>query len=93
MQVKLVKNDNLTYDIKLIDGSKKLTIMYGGNGDLYWSLVNDDWEGFYEGITDYFDITKENYEVYKSFEVLLLDIQTINISGEITTFTVGVETE
>lgn len=93
MQVKLVKNDNLTYDIKLIDGSKKLTIMYGGNGDLYWSLVNDDWEGFYEGITDYFDITKENYEVYKSFEVLLLDIQTINISGEITTFPGGVETE
>ncbi len=93
MLVKLVKNDNKTYDIKLIDGSKKLTIMYGGNGDLYWSLINDDWDVFFEGITDYFDITKENYEVYRAFEVLLLDIQKINISGEVTNFPVGVETE
>ena len=93
MQVMFVKNDNKTYDIKLIDGSKKLTIMYGGNGDLYWSLINDDWEVLYEGITNYFDITKENYEVYKSFESLLLDIQTINISGEVSNFPVGVETE
>lgn len=63
IKVKLVENDSLTYDIKLIDGSKNLTIMYGGNGDLYWSFVNDDWGSFYEGITDHFDITKENYEV------------------------------
>ena len=86
MQVKLVKNDNLTYDIKLIDGSKNLTIMYGGNGDLYWSLVNDDWVSFYEGITDYFDITKENYEVYKSFESLLLYLKAISIREELTNY-------
>ena len=86
MQVKLVKNDNLTYDIKLIDGSKNLTIMYGGNGDLYWSLVNDDWVSFYEGITDHFDITKENYEVYKSFESLLLNIKAISIREELTNY-------
>ena len=86
MQVKLVKNDNLTYDIKLIDGSKKLTIMYGGNGDLYWSLVNDDWKVFYEGITDHFDITKENYEVYKAFESLLLNIKAISMREEPTNY-------
>lgn len=86
MQVKLVKNDNLTYDIKLIDGSKNLTIMYGGNGDLYWSLVNDDWVSFYEGITDHFDITKENYEVYKSFESLLLYLKAISIREELTNY-------
>lgn len=86
MQVKLVKNDNLTYDIKLIDGSKNLTIMYGGNGDLYWSFVNDDWVSFYEGITDHFDITKENYEVYKSFESLLLNIKAISIREELTNY-------
>lgn len=86
MQVKLVKNDNLTYDIKLIDGSKNLTIMYGGNGDLYWSLVNDDWVSFYEGITDHFDITKENYEVYKSFESLLLYLKAISIRKELTNY-------
>ena len=86
MQVKLVKNDNLTYDIKLIDGSKNLTIMYGGNGDLYWSLVNDDWVSFYEGITNHFDITKENYEVYKSFESLLLYLKAISIREELTNY-------
>lgn len=86
MQVELVKNDNLTYDIKLIDGSKNLTIMYGGNGDLYWSLVNDDWVSFYEGITDHFDITKENYEVYKSFESLLLYLKAISIREELTNY-------
>lgn len=86
MQVKLVKNDNLIYDIKLIDGSKNLTIMYGGNGDLYWSLVNDDWEVFYEGITDHFDITKENYEVYKAFESLLLNIKAISMREELTNY-------
>ena len=86
MQVKLVKSDNLIYDIKLIDGSKNLTIMYGGNGDLYWSLVNDDWEVFYEGITDHFDITKENYEVYKAFESLLLNIKAISMREEPTNY-------
>ena len=86
MQVKLVKNDNLTYDIKLIDGSKNLTIMYGGNGDLYWSLVNDDWVSFYEGITDHFDITKENYAVYKSFESLLLYLKATSIREELTNY-------
>ncbi len=86
MQVKLVKSDNLIYDIKLIDGSKNLTIMYGGNGDLYWSLVNDDWEVFYEGITDHFDITKENYEVYKAFEALLLNIKAISMREELTNY-------
>ena len=86
MQVKLVKNDNLTYDIKLIDGSKNLTIMYGGNGDLYWSLVNDDWVSFYEGITNHFDITKENYEVYKSFESLLLYLKATSIREELTNY-------
>ena len=86
MQVKLVKNDNLTYDIKLIDGSKNLTIMYGGNGDLYWSLVNDDWVSFYEGITDNFDITKENYEVYKSFESLILYLKATSIREELTNY-------
>lgn len=68
-------------NIFLADYEKYLAFTFGGNGDLYWSIningknENSDYKH------DSFIITKENYDLYRLFEELFLDIENINIFG------------
>lgn len=75
MKIEKIKNEQKTYDINIYDNNKKLMIMYGGNGDLYWMIY--DFESENDIIT--FEITKENYEIYKEFEMLYDAIKKHNI--------------
>ena len=68
--------------IFLQEGDKYLAITFGGNGDLYWTIHNeaDILDADYNH--DSFIITKENYEIYRLFELLFLDIENINVFVE-----------
>lgn len=68
------KESEFGLNIFLVEGDKNISIIFGGNGDLYWSLhsnnvVNDN----------SFIITKENHGVYELFEQLFNDIENINL--------------
>lgn len=72
MKLNKVENEFGT-QIKLSDENKILSVYFGGTLDLYWSIrtkIENDYS---------FDITKENYAVYKLFEQLFDDIKNINI--------------
>ena len=77
MIVKKKKNDYNYYDISLNEGNKTLSFWFGGNGDLYWNINNDNCEEEYKHDTFY--ITKENYDIYVLFNKLYEDIKDINI--------------
>ena len=82
MRVILSDNDYGTKDIHLVDENKTLTIVFAGTGDLHWIIRNTDCVELEEYAYDYFEITKENYQIYSLFEKLLYDIGTINIFGD-----------
>lgn len=79
MRVILSNNDYGTKDIHLVDENKTLSIVFAGTGDLHWIIRNTDCIEAEEYAYDYFEITKENYQIYSLFEELLYDIGTINI--------------
>jgi hypothetical protein len=76
--MKIVKEQNkFGLDIIIKEEDKYLSVSMAGNGDLYWiiNVKNDD------GCThQFFNITKENYELYKLFEGLFFDLDTLNIT-------------
>ncbi len=82
MIVILSNNDYGTKDIHLVDENKTLSIVFAGTGDLHWIIRNTDCIEAEEYAYDYFEITKENYQIYSLFEELLYDIGTINIFGD-----------
>ncbi len=82
MRVILSDNDYGTKDIHLVDENKTLSIVFAGTGDLHWIIRNTDCVELEEYAYDYFEITKENYQIYSLFEKLLYDIGTINIFGD-----------
>lgn len=82
MRVILSDNDYGTKDIHLVDENKTLSIVFAGTGDLHWIIRNTDCVETEEYTYDYFEITKENYQIYSLFEKLLYDIGTINIFGD-----------
>lgn len=75
--MKIVKEQNeFGLDIIIKEEDKYLSVSMAGNGDLYWMIYvrNDD------GCShQFFNITKENYELYKMFEGLFYDIDTISL--------------
>ena len=79
MKVRLIQNDFQTTDVYLIEENKTLLITFAGNGDLYWVIQNKACGENVKYSFDYFDISKDNYEVYSLFEQLFSDIKNINI--------------
>ncbi len=66
--------------IKLKDASNTLSMMFGGNGDLYWELSSkkeDEYALYPE--KRYFVITKENYEVFLLFDKLYRKIDDCDV--------------
>ena len=79
MKVRLIQNYFQTTDVYLIEENKTLLITFAGNGDLYWVIQNKACGENVKYSSDYFDISKDNYEVYSLFEQLFSDIKNINI--------------
>lgn len=73
--MKIIKKEN---EIILIDKEKTLTILLRGNDDLYWEFENKSNNSSPE--SNYFFITKENYELYNLFNKIYKDIKNANIS-------------
>lgn len=62
-------------DITLIDGNVRLNMSIYGNGDLYWTIMDDN-----KLIKNpFFTITRENGEVYSIFQNLFADIENVNV--------------
>ena len=74
MEISRTMNTEGSFDYSFKEGKKTLKILYGGNLDLYFTLGNgesipDDAEASID-----FDITKENYEIYKLFDDLYNEV-------------------
>ncbi len=74
--------------IILNEEDKFLKFIFGGNGDLYWSICFRN-----ENHENYFVITKENYGVYRLFCQLYDDIENINVFDEEVPFYLETEEE
>lgn len=62
-------------DISLIDGNVRLIMSIYGNGDLYWTIMDDS-----KLIKNmFFTITRENGAVYSIFQDLFADIENANV--------------
>lgn len=69
------EHDTLTFSFE--EGNNRFEIFYAGNLDLYWVIHSREESNHHE-----FVITKENYQVYRLFEILYDDIENINIYNE-----------
>lgn len=80
MIVKKEKNNSGIYDISFIEDNKIFKMIFGGNGDLYWALYDlNNSKLIKKCISEQFYITKENHEIYESFNTLYNDIKECNI--------------
>lgn len=64
------------YIYRLIEGNNELKIVFGGNLDLYISLLSRGEKEIHEGDSEEFLITKEYYAIYNLFEELHTKITT-----------------
>ena len=86
--MKLIKKKNeFALNIFLIEENKYIGFIFGGNGDLYWSIHNKKKDD------TFFVVTKENYDLYCLFEQLYFDIENINIFEENIPFYIEDENE
>ena len=73
------KENEFGMQIFLEEDNSYLTIFYGGNLDLYWSIHSKKRSIDNDSKTDSIIITKENYALYSLFESLYSDIEDINL--------------
>ena len=74
MEIQKVKNSERCYDIWIKKDNKQLKIMYCGNLDLYFSMSDGEMIPYKQSVSKYFDITKENYQIYSAFDTLYNNI-------------------
>lgn len=73
-------------DIEISDNNSKLSIFFGGDDDLYWSIIDKNIKPSHDFPQKiYINITKENYALYTAFDNLYEDIKNINITDRILT--------
>ena len=74
----IIKNKSSvgTYEIRINeDDNKSLSLIWGGNGDLYWILNNLEFDVFEnDPMYDTFCITKKDYALYSLFKELYDDL-------------------
>ena len=67
------------YDYQIKQGDKVLNIVFGGNLDLYWNIINlseeTSLDSLYKEQYETFTITKENYFLYSLFKQLIEDVK------------------
>ena len=78
MKISKIKNE-FGLQIFIEEDNSCLSIFYGGNLDLYWSINSNKRTMENDPKTDSFIITKENYGLYSLFEKLYNDIKEINL--------------
>ena len=78
MRISKVENE-FGLQIFIEEDNSYLSILYGGNLDLYWSIHSNKRTLENDSKTDTFTITKENYKLYNLFENLYNDIKEINL--------------
>ncbi len=74
MEVTRVKGMESGFDYHIKEDDKELRIIFGGNLDLYWQIINYDRDirtNKKEDSYETFCITKENYTIYKLFKDLI----------------------
>lgn len=76
MKIQKVLNEDGTPTISITKDNQTLRMFYGGNGDLYWELINPDKPLLDEG---FFVIDKENYLLFSSFNNLYRSIEECEI--------------
>lgn len=76
--MEIVKNINEEgcYDVVCDENNKKFSMIYGGDGDLYWTIYKNDDLATSE-IT--FNITKEYYYLYQSFYELYKRVENCEV--------------
>ena len=75
MEIVISGINNGFKDITLIDGNVRLIMSIYGNGDLYWTIMDDS-----KLIKNmFFTITRENGAVYSIFQDLFADIENVNV--------------
>lgn len=79
MKVIKLHNETGPMDVLLEEKNKRLSFIFGGNGDLYWNVKQFPYSEMNEITHENFTITKENYAVYALFEKLYFDIENINL--------------
>lgn len=84
MNITKIQSEHGYSDFHIEKDNKRLGIVFGGNGDLYWILDNnkidpvsyDEYKKELESpYQDIFIITKENYYIYQLFDELIQDIE------------------
>ena len=79
MEIRKIKNDMDSYDFYFREDNKELKIMFSGNLDLYLVMSNGDLlPNDSDSIIDFY-ITKEDYQVFNTFQLLYESI----INGEV----------
>lgn len=78
--MKIIKEQSeFGLNIFLKEGGKSLAFTFQGNGDLYWTIHRKSMTRDNDYMQDSFIISKKNYNLYRLFEELFLDIENINI--------------
>ena len=77
--IKKYENDMKSCNFEFVDDEKTLKIMFAPNLDLYMSLSNGQTLPNDANVSLFFDITKENYEIFSLFDSLYKDIITGNV--------------
>ena len=77
MKVIKLHNETGPMDVLLEDKNKRLSFIFGGNGDLYWNVKQFPYSEMNEITYENFTITKENYAVYALFEKLYFVLQLV----------------
>lgn len=67
MEIKKIKQEEGPETVSITKGTQEFKMFYGGNGDLYWEIINHHRSCSEE---EFFSIDKENYALYSSFERL-----------------------
>lgn len=84
MEIIKHKSETGFYDFYIKKENKILSLVFGGNGDLYWIINNQSIspettkeykEHLLSSYQELFTITKENYYIYSLFEELIEDIK------------------
>ena len=81
--MRIIKKENqFGLQVYLKEKDSYLSIYFAGNLDLYWSIHSNKRTIENDPKSDIFIITKENYDLYNTFEMLYKDIEEINLYDE-----------
>lgn len=79
IKIRKHKNDMKSFDFEFVDDEKKLKIMFAPNLDLYMLLGTNEILPMDANVSLFFDITKENMEIFTLFDSLYKDVITGNV--------------